>query len=407
MRFNFKRSLCWAACSFLASSASVFAQNHAEPQVDPFPQKLEADLSAGTTAVYMLDFKTARKHFERAIEIDPDHPAAYFFQLMEIWYELTYDSLANRNSQTEKILEYQAELASRKAEAYTKNPKTAAVGYLYWGGAQGAKGWYHVTRSNWIRAYFAGKKGYAYMQKVLEIDPKLTDAYLGVGMYEYYAATLGPTLKALASFAISGDKAEAVRDLTIAQTQSRFVRFEAAYFLWNAYAMEGNHEEAHRRALELKKSFPESPLFRWCEVCVLLQEKKWHDALKVCEEYSALTFSGPQDENARNPFHKLLTKIYYHAGLAAYNLGDIQRAKTYFDKTIDQECEFQGWKVLAYLRRGEIFDIENKRMEAQAKYRAVLKYPDVYDSHKIARRRIRKSYKDEQETEWSSPALVP
>src|SRR5258706_5327131 len=128
-----------AALILFFNAAPILAQHNGNAQADPFPAKLEEDLSAGTTAAYQLDFASARRHFERAIELDPDHPAAYFFQLMSYWYELTYDSLMNRNPRLEKALEDQAELTSDKAEAYCKNPETSAVGYLYWGGAQGAK----------------------------------------------------------------------------------------------------------------------------------------------------------------------------------------------------------------------------------------------------------------------------
>jgi len=386
MKYKFNFSI------FILLTVWVFFPPITFCQTDPFPAVLEDDLSKGTSAIYLLDFDLAHQHFQKAIEIDPSHPAAYFFDVMCAWYELTYDSLALRDPQREKRLEDLADLASRKAEVYSKNPETAAVGYLYWGGALGAKGWYHVTRGHWVRAYLSGKKGYNYMRKVIHLDTHLYDAYLGVGMFEYYTATLGPTLKALASFSIRGDKEEAAQYLTLAQTQSRYVKLEAAYFLWNAAVEEDRLEEAHARALELKNIFPESPFFRWCEIFTLFRMKKWREMLKACDVYFALAYAGPQPYNYVNPHEKLLSKVLYHCGLAAYQLRDVRKAKDFFDRTIDQKSEFHGWKVLAYLRRGEIFDLEDKRTEALVKYRAVLKYPDVYDSKKIARARIRKPY---------------
>jgi len=284
-------------------------------------------------------------------------------------------------------------LAIKKAESYADDPDTAAVGYLYWGGALGAKGWFHVTRGNWVRAYLSGKKGYNHMKKVLELDPRVYDAYLGVGMFEYYAATLGPTLRSLASFAVRGDQEEAARYLTLAQTRSRYVRLEAGYFLWNAAVDEDRLEDAQARAQEFKRTFPESPFFRWCEIFTLFRMKKWREMLEVCDEYFARAYAGPQPHNYVNPFEKLLSKILYHCGLAAYRMGDFRLAKDFFDRTIDQKTEFEGWKILAYLRRGEIFDLEGKRTEALVKYRAVLKYPDIYDSRKTARARIRRPYR--------------
>ena len=268
------------------------------------------------------------------------------------------------------------------------------MGYLYWGGALGAKGWYHVTRSQWVRAYFSGKKGYSYVKKVAEIDPNVFDAYLGIGMYEYYAATLGPTLKALASFSIRGEKATAMRYLRLAELRSRYVRLEASYFIWNADLEEGRLDEALEKAESLKNAFPTSHLFRWCEIQTLFAQKRWEEVLKRSEEFVYLAESGPQPEGYRSPFERLLSKVYYHCGLSAEHLNRPKQAKLYFDKAIDQYAEFQGWKVLAYLRRGELFDLEGKRMDALGKYRAVLKFRDIWDSHKTARKLIREPYQE-------------
>jgi tetratricopeptide (TPR) repeat protein len=382
-------------CFSLVFIAQGFSSVQANDDASPFPSRLEADLSAGTSAIYLLDFKSAEEHFDRAILIDPGHPAAYFFRLMLTWYRLTYDSLMNRNPALEKVLDGQAELTVEKAKAFSKNPRTLAVGCLYRGGALGAKGWYHVTRNQWVRAYLSGKKGYAYVKKVVEIDPEVYDAYLGIGVYEYYAATLGPTLRALASFYIRGDRESALRHLRMAEVKSRYVRLESSYFQWNAALEEGRLDDALEKAESLNRSFPMSPFFMWCEIQTHYARKRWEDVIRKSQEYLYLAESGPQPEGYRNPFELLSSKVLYHCGMSAYSLRDFRLAKLYFDRAIDQQAEFLGWKILAYLRRGELFDLEHKRLDALGKYRVVLKYPDVWDSHRIAHKRIKEPYRGE------------
>lgn len=386
------RTHCFVFSSIFAalilSSSHLCHANSSEA----FPAKLDADLSAGASAIYQLDFKSAEEHFHRAIQLQPEHPAAHFFLLMLTWYRLTYDSLIHRNPALEKTLLDQAESTFAIAKEFSKSGQTETVGYLYMGGASGAKGWYHVTRSQWVRAYFAGKKGYGLVRKAVNLDPELYDAYLGVGMYEYYAATLGPTLKVLASFAIRGDKESALRNLRLAELKSRYVRLEAAYFLWNAALEEGRLDDALEKMKFLNRSFPDSPLFKWCEIQTLYVQKKWEEALKKSEEFISLANAGPQPENFVSPYELLMSKVLYHSGMSALELKDIKLAKHYFDRTIDQPAEFQGWKVLAYLRRGELFDLESKRLDALGKYRAVLRFPEFWDTHKIARQRIKEPY---------------
>src|SRR5437870_1388910 len=106
-----------------------------------FPQELEADLSAGTSALYHLNFSSAEAHFNRAIRMDQNHPAAYFFMTMSKWYRLSYDSLLNQNPVLERSFEVQADVTIAVAKKFSRNPDTQYAGYLYWGGGLGAKGW--------------------------------------------------------------------------------------------------------------------------------------------------------------------------------------------------------------------------------------------------------------------------
>lgn len=357
---------------------------------EPFPPQLETDLSAGATAIYLLDFKSAEQHFRQAVQIQPQHPAPYFFLLMLTWYRLTYDSLLNRNRDLERLLEDQSDQTVAIAKKFSKNKESEAVSYLYWGAALGAKGWYYVSRRQWVRAYFAGKKGYQLVQKTIELNPAIYDAYLGLGMYEYYAATLGPILRVLSSFLIRGNRETAFEYLQLSQSKSRYVKLEASYFIWNAALDEERLAEALRQSEILNRLSPHSPLFKWCEIQTLFYQKEWKEVIMKGEEYIALAQAGPQPKDYINSYQLLLSKVIYHCGLAALNLRNIDLAKNYFNQTIDQVAEFPGWKVMAYLRRGELFDLENKRLDAIGKYKAVLRFPDVWDSHKIARERIKK-----------------
>lgn len=370
-------------------SKELKAQKHNE---NGFPSILEADLSASATAVYHLQFNSAERHLHHAMLLLPDHPAPYFFMTMLRWYQFTYDSLENKNPVLEKALEYEAERAIQTAKKYVK--KNKATGFLYWGGALGSKGWYRVMRGQWVRAYFDGKKGYSLMRKVIEIDPQLYDAYLGIGMYEYYAATLGPALRALASFSIRGDKESALRSLQVAQNMSRYVRLEAAYFLWSGAMDEGRLADAKKIAEVLTQSYPESPLFRWCEIQTLFYQKKWVETILKGEKYreDALKVKGPQQGNFVNPFNLLLAKVYYHCGAAAFNLRHFDRAKFYFSKAMEQHSEFVGWKAMAILRMGELLELEGKRNEAIENYKKVLGLPKVWNSHKLAKERLKKPY---------------
>ena len=358
---------------------------------DPFPPELEADLSAGATALYRLDFDHAEEHIAEAVRKRPDHPSAHFFRLILIWYRLTYDSLLNRDQALEREFGEQAERTARAAENYSLN-RDKAIGYLYWGGALGATGWYYVMKRQWVRAYFSGKKGLAYVKKVLRLNPRIYDAHLGMGMYQYYAATLGPALKVLSYFFIRGDREEAFLHLRLAESRGRYVRAEAAYFLWNAAMDEGRLAEAEEQVKALLRAYPGSPFMAWCEIQTLFYQKRWQEVLRKAEEFAVKAGEVAPSADMRNTYSLLLAKVFYHAGAAQFNLGRIDLAKGYFEKAVDQPAEFSGWRTMGRLRLGEIHDLENRRDQALKRYRAVLDLTDIWDSRKTARQRIKTPY---------------
>lgn len=359
-----------------------------------FPQELEADLSAGATAIYNLQFDLARDRLDHAIQLRPDHPAAYFFKAMAKWYELTYDSLLNRDDRIEKDFEDLADKTISISKKFAKDPRLEAVAALYWGGGLGAKGWHYFSRRQWVKAYFSGKKGYGLLNRVLEKDPEMYDAYLGIGMYQYYAATLGPVLKALSAFLIRGDREQGMRDLHFAESRSRYVRLEAAYFLWNAAMDEGRLADAHEKLAFLNHAVPNSPLFLWCEIQTVFYEKKWDEVLAMSEEYIHWSHMSPRPEQYQNTFPLLLAKVYFHAGLAALNLKKLGEARSYFNRCIAQESDFEGWRTMAYLRRGELSDLEGNRAAAVEDYRKVLGRPDVWDSRSLTKERMRNPFRN-------------
>ena len=321
----------------------------------PIPVELESHLSQAATATYNLDFNLSEHHLSLTEQLAPGHPAPYFLRVMNTWYNLSYDSLLKRDNNLERLLLIRADETIRVAKVYAKNRENRAVAYLYWGGALGAKGWYHVSRKQWLRAYFSGKKGLELVQKAIELDPQVYESNLGIGMYEYYASTLGPLLKALSSFMIRGNKQSAIEKLELAENRSKLVGIEAAYFLWNAAMDENRMADARLKLAHLYRVYPESPLFKWCEIQINFYERKWAEVMVLADVYIAAAVRRAEHSGNTAQSSKLLAKVYYHAGLAAENSGQLDRAQTYFIAASNAPAEFAGWKVMALLERGKIY----------------------------------------------------
>jgi hypothetical protein len=101
-----------------------------------------------------------------------------------------------------------------------------------------------------------------YAKKLLVVAPSAADAYLGLGMANYFIGSLPGTKKFFLSFAgIHGDKRAGIQQLQIAADRGHYLRPFAKILLALAALREKQPELARAQLKELVAEFPENPLF--------------------------------------------------------------------------------------------------------------------------------------------------
>ncbi len=77
----------------------------------------------------------------------------------------------------------------------------------------------------------AGVEARKHLLRCLELDPNMADAYLGLGLYNYYVDTLSALAKILRFFMgiPGGDKRDGLRQLEIASTKGELTQMEARF----------------------------------------------------------------------------------------------------------------------------------------------------------------------------------
>ena len=99
----------------------------------------------------------------------------------------------------------------------------------------------------------------------LELDPSLTDAYLGIGIYNYFVDTLPGIVKFLSMFIglPGGSRTEGLRQLQLCAEKGELGRPEAKFYLAKDYsrANERQYEKSVRLFGELQQEFPHNPLW--------------------------------------------------------------------------------------------------------------------------------------------------
>jgi tetratricopeptide (TPR) repeat protein len=100
--------------------------------------------------------------------------------------------------------------------------------------------------------------------RCLELNPNMADAYMGLGLYNYYADTLSAMAKVLRFFLgiPGGDKRVGLRQLETAATKGELTQTEARFNMAkNLRNYDRDYARAAEAAAPITSEFPENPLF--------------------------------------------------------------------------------------------------------------------------------------------------
>jgi hypothetical protein len=166
----------------------------------------------------------------------------------------------------EKFGIYGREFEAAAAEARRvcdEYPAQDAMVYYVRGMVLGEEGMVHLQKKEYVEAYFKGKAGVAALEKSLAMDPKNYDAYLGLGMFEYYCSKFSGLTKILAWIVgFNGNSEKGIEYVTKAMNYGRYAEGPAKVFL--AYVLiefENKLDEGVKLASALRAQYPRNYIF--------------------------------------------------------------------------------------------------------------------------------------------------
>ena len=123
------------------------------------------------------------------------------------------------------------EEAIKRGEALLKADPNDARALMWLGAAWGYRGRWKVLERSWVAAARLGLKGYRYLQRAVKADPGLYDAYLGLGIYEYYADTMPSVIRLLKALVVRGNKKQGLAYIQTTLEKGKFSKTEAKIFI--------------------------------------------------------------------------------------------------------------------------------------------------------------------------------
>ena len=147
-----------------------------------------------------------------------------------VWWRIQLDPF---DKSRDADFRARAEQAITAAETWTVREPQRAEAWFYLGGAYGARVQWEVLCGSRLAAARDGRRVKDALERALALDPGLSDAYFGLGLYHYYADVAPTVLKMLRWLFLlpGGDRQAGLDEMLRARGTGALVRSEAEYQL--------------------------------------------------------------------------------------------------------------------------------------------------------------------------------
>lgn len=207
-------------------------------------------------------------------------------------------------------------------------------------------------------------------EQVVRIDRNFSDARLILGINEYIVGCLSFGWRVLASLeGFHGDREDGIRQLQLVAETGVLNRYDAEALLAAIYRRERQPRRAVPLLQELAQKFPRNYLFRFEEVEMYSDLGDKQDALRVLAEIETLRQGG-------SPGYASLPaeKIRYLKANLLFWYGDLDPALMDLKQLTRNADQLDlNTAVMAWLRLGQVYDLQGKHQDAIQAYRETMK----------------------------------
>jgi tetratricopeptide (TPR) repeat protein len=367
-------SLCLAA-----SRASAF---HTGPEV-------RAGMLRATDLMLNLDADAAEGECQHLLAL-PEGEAAGRFCLTMVTLTRAEDK-DDPASEMDRFLT-QVATAISAAEALERSQPTDAEVKLLLGLAQGSKALVDGGRKNYLAAFQAIREAHRRFEEALQLDPNLTDAYYGLGLYNYALGRLPALLRPLVSLALpAGNGTHGLEEMERVAEQGTYLKMTARVALLHLFAgTEQKYAEAMRLGRDLLSRYPGNVDLYFATANAASELGRTSEALEIARRVARNMAEGRPHfgPDLAGRYNQLLGKIYMDRGENA-------TALAFFKRAIEAPAppRYRWVTAWAWTRSGMIYDLQGEREEAVRRYRKALAVEGEGIAKDAARRHLDEPYR--------------
>jgi tetratricopeptide (TPR) repeat protein len=316
------------------------------------------DAFVGIEASVHHDYDQALSIFSHLYEQFPNDPIGPFFiaatlqsKMMDFetnkWQNEFYAQIENTEIRAKRLLQ--------------KDPHNAMARFFL-GGALAYKGFYLARQKKYLSGIRVAIAAVNQLEKVVEIDSQMYDAYLGIGNYKYWRSRLTRMINWLPFF--SDQREEGLRMIKVSLEKGTFTRWAALNDLAWIYIDREEPAKALGFAQMGLREFPKSRFFLWPAAEAYAQIGETLQARRIYEKLLLSVTS----KSFNNHYNEIL--LHLKIAECAYDLREFKDARLHCEHvlTIEPDDEVKkrieskikkAKKLLNEIRRENPVDMAN------------------------------------------------
>ena len=343
----------------------------------------------GFGAFYNNDYDGAIAYFTEQVKAHPDDPAQYNHLAQSVLYrEMFRDGVLESQLVTGNnafLRRAKMEISPEDKQRFfdsihqalqlgearlKKDPKDVLATYSL-AVTHGLRANYSfLVEKAWMDSLHEATAARKLSQQALRLDPNFVDARLILGLDEYVVGCLPFYLRAIGTIGgFHGDKPGGIAQLQLVSTSGVINRYDAQILLAVIYRRERAAEQAIPLLQDLATRFPRNYLFRFEQVQMYSDAGNKQAALQVLAHIDALRRAG-----APGYADLPAEKVGYFKGNLLFWYGDLDVALTNLKQATQKADELDlNTAVLAWLRLGQVYDLQGNHQNAIEAYRQTMK----------------------------------
>jgi tetratricopeptide (TPR) repeat protein len=299
------------------------------------PPELHVMVMVSIDWVYKEKFKLAEDEAKKIVKKFPDHPAGYFFYAAALEAWMNYFESDRREDEFYRY----CDIAIEKAEKILASEPDNEWAMFFLGGADGYKGTYESRYEKWITSFRHGWKGVSVLLNLNKINPEISDASYGIGMYDYWRSSMTKILWWMPG--IENKCRQGIEELYEARKNGVYTSVTASANLITVLCNEGRYKDALAMADEMLLKYPLALKFLWGKANALFGDGNYTESENVYR-YILSRVEAERYDNHYNAVlcHLWLAKIYLSTKRYTQSIAECNRMGYYnLDKDIKKRLE--------------------------------------------------------------------